>query len=246
MLNIGNCLKKLRLQNNLTQEQLAEIFDTSAQAISRWENGITYPDISMLPAIANYFGITLDELFSMSEIRNREKINAIFEQVHELETDKRTDEAIEILRKAIKIYPNNYGLISELAIALSDKDDITLLNEAISLSEKVLQNSTSEKLRSTTRANLCLLYLKSGLHDKAAAFAKTFPHIWECREILSVYVTNADERTAVLQKSINTALTVICSLIDTNMENNIFALGTDFEQQADIEEMINKISLFLK
>lgn len=41
MLNIGICLKKLRLQNNLTQEQLAEIFDTPAQAISRWENGIT-------------------------------------------------------------------------------------------------------------------------------------------------------------------------------------------------------------
>lgn len=54
----------------------------------------------MLPAIANYFGITLDELFSMSEIRNREKINAIFERVHELETDKKTDEAIEILRKS--------------------------------------------------------------------------------------------------------------------------------------------------
>lgn len=153
---------------------------------------------------------------------------------------------IQCYNLSIRIYPNNYGLISELAIALSDKDDITLLNEAISLSEKVLQNSTSEKLRSTTRANLCLLYLKSGLNDKAAAFAKTFPHIWECREILSVCVTDADERTAVLKKSINAVLTVICDLIDKNMDNNIFALGTDCEQQADIEEIITKISLFLK
>ena len=55
---IGENLKKLRIKNELTQEKLAEIFDVSPQAISRWENNSTYPDITMLPVIANYYNIS--------------------------------------------------------------------------------------------------------------------------------------------------------------------------------------------
>ena len=55
---IGENLKKLRIKNELTQEKLAEIFDVSPQAISRWENNSTYTDITMLPVIANYYNIS--------------------------------------------------------------------------------------------------------------------------------------------------------------------------------------------
>ncbi len=246
MLKLGENLKKLRLQKGQTQEQLAEAMGVSPQAISRWENGTTYPDITILPSIVNYFEITLDEFFDMDEIRSTERINAIFKQAHEYENNDDIDKAVEILRNAVKTYPNNYGLLSELALALSYKNDTASINEAIEFSEKVLQCSTNEKVRSTARANLCFLYLKSEQRDKAASLAKTLPHIWECREMLSVNIAEADKRNIVLKQSINTALTVICDLIDKNMDNNIFALGADYGQQADIEAMLNKISLFLK
>ena len=45
----------------MTQSQLADVFNVSEQAISRWENGNTYPDITLLPAIADYFHVTIDE-----------------------------------------------------------------------------------------------------------------------------------------------------------------------------------------
>lgn len=61
-LKLGENLKKFRLQRELTQEQLADVLGVSAQAVSRWENGTTYPDITLLPTIASYFEITLDEL----------------------------------------------------------------------------------------------------------------------------------------------------------------------------------------
>ena len=57
-LKIGNKIKTLRKQRGITQEQLAESPGISFQAISKWENNIALPDITLAPALANYFGVT--------------------------------------------------------------------------------------------------------------------------------------------------------------------------------------------
>ncbi len=63
MVFIGEKIKYLRRQKSITQEELADVLHISFQAISKWENGIAQPEVSMIPAIANYFGVTIDELF---------------------------------------------------------------------------------------------------------------------------------------------------------------------------------------
>ena len=63
MVPIGDKIRYLRKQKNITQESLAEILHISFQAVSKWENGMSQPDIAMIPVIANYFGVTIDELF---------------------------------------------------------------------------------------------------------------------------------------------------------------------------------------
>lgn len=60
---IGSKIRTLRQNKNITQAKLAEALAVSAQSVSKWENGLTLPDISMIPAIARYFGITIDDLF---------------------------------------------------------------------------------------------------------------------------------------------------------------------------------------
>ncbi|MDO4166154.1 MAG: helix-turn-helix transcriptional regulator [Eubacteriales bacterium] len=60
---IGKKIRDLRKQNHVTQEQLAEVLSVSYQAVSKWENDRSTPDIDLLPIIAKYFGITMDELF---------------------------------------------------------------------------------------------------------------------------------------------------------------------------------------
>ena len=63
-MNIGNNIKKLRQQNNLTQDQVAEKLGVSYQAVSKWENNANTPEIALLPAIAELFGVSIDALFS--------------------------------------------------------------------------------------------------------------------------------------------------------------------------------------
>lgn len=64
MKEIGSKIQKLRKNKNVTQAQLASVLSVSPQSVSKWENNISTPDISLLPIIARYFGITMDELFN--------------------------------------------------------------------------------------------------------------------------------------------------------------------------------------
>lgn len=61
---LGNKIRMLRKNKGMTQEELAEVLLVSAQAISKWETHLSIPDVELLPVIARYFGITMDELFN--------------------------------------------------------------------------------------------------------------------------------------------------------------------------------------
>lgn len=63
-MNFGKKIRELRLQKTVTQEQLAAHLNLSPQAVSKWENGLTLPDIQLLPELSVYFGVTIDELSS--------------------------------------------------------------------------------------------------------------------------------------------------------------------------------------
>ena len=73
---MGQIIRKLRKERNLTQEELAEQLGITFQAVSKWENDIGMPDISQVVPIAHLFGVTTDTLFgnditdSTEEIRN--------------------------------------------------------------------------------------------------------------------------------------------------------------------------------
>ena len=63
---IGENIKKLRLEKRLTQNEIAKRLGVSCQAVSKWENNVSAPDISLLPEIADFFGVSLDVLFGRS------------------------------------------------------------------------------------------------------------------------------------------------------------------------------------
>jgi len=73
-MELGNQIRTLRLRRGVTQEALAERLGVSPQAVSKWECGTTLPDVQLLPAISAYFGVTIDELFALSDETRMERI----------------------------------------------------------------------------------------------------------------------------------------------------------------------------
>ncbi|MEA4889961.1 MAG: helix-turn-helix transcriptional regulator [Clostridiaceae bacterium] len=253
-MNIGENLRKLRIRKDLTQEQLAEFFNVSPQAISRWENNSAYPDITALPGLANFYHISIDELIGMDEIRKAENLDQIFRQEHDDMIAGQVDQAIHMLQDAIKLYPDHNGLLSELALAITvkanEREDPEAIEQAITLSERVLRNPISAKLRSTTTVNLCFLYLKAGLHHQAEAVVQSLPHIWESREIVMPELYGGDEYIGQLKISARLAMTILCRKIKAaenrkfaNVDNSLIS-GVEADAEADIHEMLEIIEHF--
>ena len=96
--SIGQRIAQYRKAKKLTQEQLADRLGVSYQSISRWENGITYPDIEFLPAIANYFSISLDFLMGQDDVEKRRTIKKQINKIADMGNDNE-DELIELIRK---------------------------------------------------------------------------------------------------------------------------------------------------
>ncbi len=195
MIAIGSNIKKYRKQRKITQEQLAEVLGVSDQAVSRWENGTTYPDIELLPTIALYFRVTLDELMGMEAIKDESDIEDILKQRKEFKTRGEVVKSYEMLREAVKRYPNNFelilALISDLQFANAEGDETWHKNllEAEGLIDRVLNECTdSEQCKKATIAKMWnCLWLER--REEAAAIAETLPSMNECREgyLLHIY-----------------------------------------------------------
>lgn len=127
-LNLGNKIRELRHRDGRTQEVLAEALGVTAQAVSRWESGGSYPDMEIIPAIANYFHISIDELFGYHDDREQ-KIKGILEAATAVMSRQGfllaqgylsddVEECIRMLRAAAEEFPNEPKILLKLAEAL--------------------------------------------------------------------------------------------------------------------------------
>jgi transcriptional regulator with XRE-family HTH domain len=86
-MEIGKRIRLLRSKCSLTQEQLADRLGVSAQAVSKWENAVTMPDITLLPELAGVFGVSIDELFDLTTEQKLRRIESRMDLEEELEPD---------------------------------------------------------------------------------------------------------------------------------------------------------------
>ena len=97
-LNIGTQIRYLRREKDITQEEFAEILGVSYQSVSRWENNTCYPDIELLPTIADFFGITVGHLMGLDEAAERDKVAKYVDQFQQAVSQGRINDCIEIAR----------------------------------------------------------------------------------------------------------------------------------------------------
>ena len=123
-ISIGSKIRELRRRDSRTQEELANALGVTAQAVSRWESGGSYPDMEIVPAIANFFGVSIDELFGYHGEREA-KVDALLAKVDELDIqnmrdDVTMDECIGLLREGLAEFPGNEKIMHRLAVMLND------------------------------------------------------------------------------------------------------------------------------
>ena len=190
LIKVGNKIKSLRNKNNITQDRLAEYLGVTAQAISRWESEVCYPDIEIFPAIADFFDVSVDELMGVDVTKKNERIRERIESAQALQNEGNWDGAIEIYRAALKEFPSSYLLNVELACAIGCIDNGVrisdeLCEEVETLCTRVLDNCVDDKLRYRTLTILCWLYGYQMKDDaKAYGIAERLPELFNSREFV--------------------------------------------------------------
>ena len=122
-MKIGLKIRELRQQAEISQETLARALSVTPQAISRWENGTTAPDISLLPVIASYFEVSIDALFSYDAPATQREIECFFDQYYSLLQESEED-AQKLLQDTMKRYPGQEALRLLQCFHLKAPDDI--------------------------------------------------------------------------------------------------------------------------
>ncbi len=115
-MEIGNQIKALRTRRGITQEAMAQHFGITPQAISKWERGAATPDIALLPELSAYFGVTIDELFALSDETRMDRIQNMLWDVRFLNPADVENERQFLLEKA-KREPENgkpHAMLAEL------------------------------------------------------------------------------------------------------------------------------------
>lgn len=209
---LGEKIRELRRRDGRTQEALAEAVGVTSQAVSRWESGGSYPDVEIMPAIANYFNVTIDELFGYTNNRER-KIDEIIRRVDAFHIkirgdDEWVEDCLAILREGLAEFPQNDRLLITLAETLSEAgwrrhrewlyyDDAGYIQhdydrhrkneywtEAVKICENLIGTAKDNTIVTKAISILVLLYRNLGETSKAIAYAERMPELKNSREVM--------------------------------------------------------------
>lgn len=184
---LGENIRNLRSAKGITQEQFGYEMGVSAQAVSRWENGATYPDITMLPMIADFFDVTLDELMGRGqEIDINEREN-FFKEIYKMLDRGEILNILEAYDKILYKYPNDAYLLHGKAWVLYSQFkknlDVSIAREIISLCNKI-NCSNKPDMQCGASALLVRVYARIGQLEEAKKLANALPSFEVGRELL--------------------------------------------------------------
>ena len=201
-ITLNEQLKSLRKNKGNTQEELASFLGVTVQAVSKWERGEGYPDIIFLPPLAAYYDVTVDDLLGVNEAAKEAKIEEYRKENSILFNQGKTQERIELWRKAKNEFPNNLEVMSSLMYSLLADDEVKHSAEIIEYGEKILSKSTDTNLRDGAIQCLSFTYAAKKDMETARKYVEMASCLACCKNVLLPNVLNGDERIEAYQTNI--------------------------------------------
>ena len=267
-LDLGQKIRELRRRDGRTQENLAEALGVTSQAVSRWEANGGYPDMEMIPSIANYFGISIDELFGYDNERSQ-KIDELVKKIDSMNlqnngVDINIDECITLARNSLIEFPGNEKIMLCLASVLynagyvrygeyhlSDEEGYDVLDierhrtynewkEAISLYEKLLKTMEDSESRHRVIRELTQLYLNIGEHTRALEIIETAPNVYGSRAFLKAKATDGKKRAEAYGEALLSTVRACSELMVTG----VIAYGQNMPVSDKVQSLRGAIDIF--
>lgn len=170
--NLARNISLLRKERKLTQDQLAEYLGVTKASVSKWETGQSYPDFPLLPQIATYFGVTVDQLIGYEPQLSKERIRTECAALRSAFATKDFDSTLAACHRLVHDYYSCYPLLAQMASlyvnhldkAPTDEARAQLIAEALELCSRVREHSTIPadiKMVNALEASLLLMQGKA-------------------------------------------------------------------------------------
>lgn len=255
--SIGQTIKRLRKERNLTQDELAEQLNVTAQAVSKWENETGLPDISQIIPLASVFGVSTDILFGIEGASENDEALRIVQKADEIKEYGKQNtylRAYDMMIDGLKKYPNNMTLLNNcirlgLALALPENGYLysaerakEICAETIRQANLIISYSKNISEIMAARQSLIFLYSSEGRYDKATVEAQNFP----ARTDLTLYSNMA--RVNEYMGNHAREITYLCSDIDyalQTLEDNTVRLGKAYYKTGKYNNAIDVYQTFL-
>ena len=224
MKNFGERLRNLRKNQGITQDALAEYLNISYQAVSKWENGMGFPEVSLLPAIANFFDVTSDYLLGISKENNEGKIAETLAKAREFTHTGEIEKSISIIEEALKYFPNEHRLLCDLIEykLMRPSDDKEWLDDIEAKANLILRDCNIDKIRYKTIGDLAFAYSFAGKQEKVAEVIQLLPEVPYSKSRLLSLTAPAKERAKYKPDCILRESELMLSDISVLAKHNIF------------------------
>ena len=191
-------LKNLRTEKKVSQEKLAQYLNVSFQAVSKWETGNAYPDITLLPDIARFFGVTVDELLCVEKIDDYRLFDEYSEKAADLFRCGKREKVLALWQEAYKRMPNNIDVKEMLMSAYFDTDREKYFNEFYDLATDICNGNAEGKAwamyyKGQAISQLARVFAERGEIEEAQKWAKKLVPIFCSKEIIEAMIDTGED-----------------------------------------------------
>ncbi len=225
-INIGEKIKLYREKKNVSQDDFARYLGVDCKDIIKWENGEQYPSFELIPVIANYFGITADELLCMEMFDNEDKIKEYTDGFYERVAAGSIKEAVETAREGLMHFPDEFRIkvLLMYGLYLSCDRPAAIKHyspEIMDIGDDILAHCTEDPIRLEAKRLLCLHYYED-LEDTESArrIAMSLPGRKICREDMLPIISEGDAKLSAIQENIAAYTSLLVSAISSYTESN--------------------------
>lgn len=264
-INIGETIKSMRKDKSITQETLAAFLGVTNQSISKWERGETYPDITMLPAIASFFGTSVDNLLGINKIEQERRIQHYCSEYSRLWAEHNFEELTALMKEAVCEFPGNFDLLVKylncLTTASLNKESLLKVREeAQSIYDLIQEQCTTDSIRIWAKKLMCrylsrLSVIESSGVDisRAEEVLESMPLMQNTRDIEAMYIYHEDteKRRLACAKGVSEILRLLGETIfrtfdepteyDENILESLISLLKAVMPQEDYGKSFNHI-----
>jgi transcriptional regulator with XRE-family HTH domain len=199
MIKLGEKIKMLRKQKNISQEVFANYLGVSFRAVSKWENGNTMPDVTLIPAIASFFGVSTDELFDFNRFEAEKQVESICLEAYKYRfTDGARSE--KILREGLQRFPGNDIILNNLLYTM---DYTERADEVVTLCRTLIESTRDDAVKYDACRILAACYKENGQDDLVRPTLELIPEIYFTKLALAATLLEGEDSYEAAQKKKN-------------------------------------------